>query len=327
MATVYRSLIRPFLFRFPPERAHRITETALRVRPVWSLMRSADGVAQKNLEIDLAGVPLPNPIGLAAGFDKDCRMLTTLLDLGFGFVVGGTVTLDPRPGNRRPRMVREPAREALLNALGFPGRGLGAAERQLRKLSPAHRQRVWVSISGTEVEPILECQKRLAPLVAGLELNISSPNTAGLVVFQSPSRLGDLVAAMMEQKTKPLFVKLPRLEDRGALTELAQAGVEAGADGVVAANTLPVQDARLAVGKGGLSGRPLFGSTLEIVSQLRRALPSRVPIVGCGGIWDSADVRAVLEAGATAVQLYTALVYEGPRLPATICRELSARRP
>lgn len=270
----------------------------------------------------LAGLAFPNPVGLAAGFDKDCAALAPLLDTGFGYVVGGTVTLGPRPGNPRPRLVRDPRRGALLNALGFPGKGLEHAEARLQRLPEGCRNRVLVSISGTEEVDILECHRRLEPWVAGIELNISSPNTAGLVVFQQADRLRGLVRALVEQKTKPLFIKLPRSEGIVEAVALAQAGVEAGAEGVVAANTRPVEDDRLAVGRGGLSGEPLFESTRELVRSLREALPKGCAVIACGGIGKAEQVQALMADGADAVQLYTAFVYEGPGLPGRICRDL-----
>ena len=179
-----------------------------------------------------------------------------------------------------------------------------------------------ISISGTTEDDILECHRRLEPLVAGIEVNISSPNTAGLAVFQQPDRLSGLIRRIAEKKKKPLWVKLPRFEDAAALVDLSNAAVEAGADGLVAANTLPIEDERLAMGRGGLSGQPLFESTLALVAAVRQSTPDHIAVIGCGGISTGAQARAVLDAGASAVQLYTALVYEGPGIAGAICRQL-----
>lgn len=270
----------------------------------------------------VSGINIPNPVGIAAGFDKDCEVLDTLLDIGFGYVVGGTVTLDPRPGNPKPRMLRRSNEGALINALGFPGGGLAPAQARLEKLSSASAHRTLISISGTEDDPIRQCLIALEPLVAGVEVNISSPNTSGLAVFQEPVRLKQLIEGLVAVKSKPLFVKMPRLSDSGAFVELLQAAHEAGADGFVTANTLPIAHEGLAVGKGGMSGKPLLYSTLNLVEETRKHLGDGPTVIGCGGISTAADARAVLDAGANAIQLYTALVFEGPGIASAISRGL-----
>ena len=322
MGMIYRTLIRPIVFRLQPERSHALAIASFRAAPAWRLAGRIIAKRDSNLETTFAGLTFPNPVAIAAGFDKDCEVLASLLNVGFGYVVGGTVTLDSRPGNLRPRMVRLGRDNALLNALGFPGNGLDSAEARLRGLSPQHASRTLISVSGTEVDDILECHRRLEPLVAGIEVNISSPNTAGLAVFQEPERLSALIRRISGEKKKPLFVKLPRFEDAAALVDLATAAVETGADGLVTANTLPIEDDRLSTGRGGLSGQPLLESTLKLVAAVRQASPDHVAVIGCGGISTGDQARAVLDAGASGVQLYTALVYEGPGIAGAICREL-----
>ncbi len=322
MGMIYRTLIRPLVFRLPPERSHALAVASFRASPAWRLAGRILARRDADLETTLAGLTFPNPVGIAAGFDKDCEALASLLNVGFGYAVGGTVTLDPRPGNPRPRMLRLGKDEALLNALGFPGKGIENAAKRLGKLSPDHASRTLVSVSGTEEDDIVECHRRLEPFAAGVEVNISSPNTAGLAVFQEPQRLSALLRRISEKKKKPLFIKLPRFEDATALVELATAAVGAGADGLVTANTLPVEDDRLAVGRGGLSGQLLFESTLKLVAAVKQASPDHIAVIGCGGISTGDQARAVLDAGADAVQLYTALVYEGPAIAGAICRDL-----
>jgi dihydroorotate dehydrogenase len=284
--------------------------------------------SDKRLETTVAGIKFPNPVGVAAGLDKDCRFLPGLLDIGFGFATGGTVTRDARPGNARPRVIREPGQRALLNALGFLGEGLDAAESRLRKLSDEQRKRIMVSISGTEVDDIAECHRRLQPLVAALEVNVSSPNTAGLRTFHQPDNLGRLVTALVEQQDRPLCVKLPPWrsdEERNEMMPMARASLEAGADGLVIANTRPTEDDRLAVGRGGLSGAPLFEDTLRMVADARQELGSEFALIACGGIGAADHVWRLLEAGASAIQLYTAFIYEGPGLPGRVNRDLVKR--
>ena len=322
---LYSALARPLLFRFPPEAAHRIGDYALRASPVWSALRPLLSTRDGRLAITVAGLKFPNPVGVAAGLDKDCRFLPGLLDIGFGFAAGGTVTRDARLGNARPRVLREPRRRALLNALGFPGDGLDAAERRLRGLSDDRRSRIMVSVSGTEIDDIAECHRRLQPLVAAVEVNVSSPNTAGLRTFHEPGNLSRLVEALVAQRDHPLFVKLPPWrsdEERDEIMPMAQASIDAGAAGLVIANTHPVEDARLAVGRGGLSGAPLFDDTARMVAEARNELGGDTALIACGGVGSADQVWRLLEAGASAVQLYTAFIYEGPGLPGRINRDL-----
>ena len=298
---------------------------ALSVEPVWSAADRLFGVRDSRLETHLAGLTLPNPVGVAAGMDKDCRYLGALLDLGFGFAVGGTVTLGPRPGNPRPRLLRLLNEGALINAMGFPGAGAAAVAPRLEAFS-GRRSRIFVSIAGTIEEEVVECHRRLERLVAAVEINISSPNTSGLRVFHEPARLRGLVEALAAQRTGPLLLKLApwerdRRERTRALT-LAETAVHAGADGLVIANTRPVAHPGLAVGLGGLSGQPLFPDTLRMVGEVRSALTTDCALIASGGISTAEQVWNLLAAGASAVQIYTGLIYEGPGLSRTINRGL-----
>lgn len=325
---LYSAVARPLLFRFPPETAHRIGDLTLRVSPIWSALRPLLATRDARLETKVTGITFPNPVGVAAGLDKDCRFLPGLLDIGFGFATGGTITRDARPGNAAPRVIRETRQHALLNALGFPGEGLDAAESRLRKLSEDRRSRILVSISGTEVEDIAECHRRLQPLVAGVEVNVSSPNTAGLRTFHEPEKLARLVSTLVDQRDRPLFVKLPPWrsdEERDEMMPMATTSIESGADGLVIANTHPTEDARLAVGRGGFSGAPLFDDTLRMVSEAREELGKGFALIACGGVSTADHVWQLLEAGATAIQLYTSFIYEGPGLPGHINRDLVKR--
>ncbi|MDA1257115.1 MAG: dihydroorotate dehydrogenase (quinone) [Chloroflexi bacterium] len=322
---LYSALTRPMLFRFPPEAAHRLGDYALRISPLWSALQPFLATRDERLKTTVAGLTFPNPVGVAAGLDKDCQFLPGLLDIGFGFATGGTVTRDPRPGNARPRVIREPRRRALLNALGFPGNGLDAAEQKLRGLSDDHRSRIMVSVSGTEIADIGECHRRLQPLVAGVEVNVSSPNTAGLRMFHEPDNLRRLVETLVAARDRPLFVKLPpwrTQEERDEMIGMARAAADAGTDGLVVANTRPVEDARLAVGRGGLSGAPLTDDTPRMVTDVRRELGPEIALIACGGVGSTEHVWRLLEAGASAVQLYTAFIYDGPGLPGRINRDL-----
>jgi dihydroorotate dehydrogenase len=322
----YRRLVRPWLFRLEPERAQRVADAALAARPLWRAMAPAP--ASIAAPTSVAGIALRNPLGLAAGLDKRCAYLGSLGHLGFGYVVGGTVTRHPRPGNPRPRVLREVPRRSLINALGFPSEGLEAAVAHLAALTdrPA---RVLVSTAALEEAETVECLEALEPWVDGVELNISSPNTAGLRRFQEPVALRGLLEALNARRTKPLFIKLPPYTDdagRESVLGLLRVCRETGVSGVTAINTVPVEDARLAMGRGGLSGAAITPHMLRIIPELRAEAGPDMAINACGGVGSAQDALAALAAGADTVQLYSAMVYEGPGLIARIAQGIAAAR-
>lgn len=280
----------------------------------------------KRLETDMAGLKLPTPLGMAAGFDKECLVIRPLLSIGFGFATAGTVTLAPRPGNPKPRVIRQPERMAILNALGFPGPGLEIAEHRLKRFKKA-KDRMFISIAGTIEDEIIECHKRLEPFAGAIELNISSPNTSGLRVFHEPGRLRTLIEALTANKKAPLFVKLQpwSREDDSRLDalRLVETAVSAGADGVVVANTHPIEHEGLSsMRRGGLSGAPLTDHTARMVAEAKAVVGADGEIIACGGIFTAEDLWHMLALGATAAQLYTAFIYGGPGLPGKINRGL-----
>jgi dihydroorotate dehydrogenase len=323
--SIYNLIARPLIFKLPPEGAHKASEIALSLPAVWNALRPLNGARNCKLSTDLAGISFPTPVGLAAGFDKDCKVLGSVLKLGFGFVTGGTVTLSSRPGNPKPRVARIPEKKALLNSLGFPGQGLEAAVKRLGK----HREnseRILVSIAGTIEDEIVECLHQTQPLVAGIELNISSPNTAGVRMFHEPARLRGLIEGLVADKHVPLLVKLPPwprdIDNRRDMLKLAETAVDAGADGLVVANTHPTESRRLQVGRGGLSGAPLFEHTELMVADVQALVQGQATIIACGGVSTAEHVWQLLASGASAVQLYTSFIYEGPGLPSRINRRL-----
>ena len=293
---------------------------------VWNAFRPFNGARNSRLATDLAGISLPTPIGLAAGYDKDCRVLGSVLKLGFGFVTGGTVTLSSRPGNPKPRVARITDQKALMNSLGFPGQGLEAALKRLGK-HRRQRDRILVSIAGTIEDEIVECLRRTQPLVAGIELNISSPNTAGLRIFHEPGRLRGLIEGLVADKQVPLFVKLPPwprdTDNRRDILKLAETAVDAGADGLVIANTHPIESRRLKVGRGGLSGAPLFEHTELMIADVQALVQGNAAIIACGGVSTAEQVWKLMASGASAVQLYTSFIYEGPGLPSRLNHRLA----
>lgn len=311
---LYRSVGRPLLFTLPPEASHSLAAGLLKLPLPWSMIGGA--VDSTELETDLAGIRLRNPVGLAAGFDKNASMVDGMARLGFGYVVVGTISLRPRDGNPKPRIVRTPREGSITNAMGIPNEGVGRVAGHLR----ARRSTVPVIASLADEDPadVVAVHSRLRGLVQGFELNVSSPNSPWRHSGRNnASHLKEVLAALADRREEPLFVKLPPFrteEERASVLELATIAAEADVDGLTCSNTRPVKDARLPNGRGGLSGRPLTGDTPRIVAEIRRATGGFVPINGCGGIFTAADVGACLEAGATTVQVYTSLIYRGPRL-------------
>jgi dihydroorotate dehydrogenase len=306
----YGTVGRSAFFALPPEASHRVASAMLGLPLPWE--RIGGAARDPSLEVDLCGVRLPNAIGLAAGFDKGCRHLDALGRIGFGFLVGGTVTRLPRRGNAKPRIVRDPPRRAIVNAMGLPNPGAEAVARTLgRTRATAPR---FASLADEAVDDAVSTLDVLAPFVDGFELNASSPNAPWR---HDPDHMTHLIAAFRARTDRPVLLKLPPFdgpEERGLVLGLATAAVDAGVSGLVCSNTVPVEEPRLAAGRGGLSGGPLTTLTPAIVEQVAAATGRAVPIVACGGIFTPKDVAACLDAGATAVELYTGLIYRGPAI-------------
>jgi dihydroorotate dehydrogenase len=276
------------------------------------------------LEVSLCGIRLTNPIGLAAGFDKTCAHLDALGRLGFGFVVGGTITREPRPGNPKPRIVRAPRRRSIVNSMGLPNPGADAAARLLTR-APRTAPR-FASVADEDLALAVETVELLAPHVDGIELNASSPNAPWR---HDPGHMTRLLTAFAERTDGPMLLKIPPFtsdDDRSPVLDLARRAVDAGALGLVCSNTIPVEEPRVAAGRGGLSGGPLTELTPRIVADVAAATGGSVPIVACGGIFTVEDVRRCLDAGATAIQLYTSLIYRGPGIVGRLTRGLLEAR-
>jgi dihydroorotate dehydrogenase len=302
----YGAVGRPAFFALPPEASHRVATAALALPLPWE--RIGGAARDRSIEVDLCGLRLPNPIGLAAGFDKTCRHLDALGRLGFGFVVGGTITRAPRSGNPKPRIVRSRRRRAKAAATNLA---------RARRTAPR-----FASVADEDLEAATGTVELLAAHVDGFELNASSPNAPWR---HDSAHMSGLLAAFRERTELPVLLKLPPFtgtEDRATVLDLARAAVDAGAAGLVCSNTIPVQEPRLAAGRGGLSGAPLRELTPQIVSDVAAATGRSVPIVACGGIFTPDDVGSCLAAGATAVQLYTGLIYRGPGIVGDLTRGL-----
>jgi dihydroorotate dehydrogenase len=318
----YSAVGRPLFFALPPETAHRLAGAMLGLPLPWG--RVGHAADEPSLNTTVAGLPLRNPIGLAAGFDKTCVHLDALSGLGFGYVVGGTITRAPRAGNAKPRIVRYPARASLANAMGLPNPGADRAAATL-----AGRARVGtrvISVADEALDDALEAFSLLEPHADGVELNASCPNVSWGRDRDNEAHMRELVTAMRARSVKPLFVKLPPFStgvERDAVLALACIAQESGASGLTCSNTRLVHEARLSLGEGGLSGRALWERTPLIVAEVRTATGGAMPINACGGISTTDEVLACLEAGAATVQVYSALIYEGPGIVGALTRGLA----
>ena len=318
----YRSLARPLLFALPPEASHRLAHRVLGLPLPWE--RLGGTRPDPALEVVVAGLRLPNPVGLAAGFDKTGQHLDALGRIGFGYVVAGTFTRRPRRGNPKPRIVRYRARGALANAMGLPNPGAEAAAATLTRVRRTAPR--LASIADQELPDVLETHALLEPHVDAVELNASCPNVSWGRDRDNEAHLAGLLRELGTRRTKPLFVKLPpfRTEvEREVVLALARIAREGGAESLTCSNSLPVAEPRLAAGSGGLSGRELLEGTVENVGAVRAATEGELPINACGGVAAIADALACIEAGATTVQLYTGLVYGGPGLVGELAAGLS----
>ena len=327
----YRTFVKPLLFRMSPETAQSVANIALKQRQIWRAAAPLLQVDNSRLEVDLAGMRLSNPVGLAAGYDKDSESLPALSSIGFGYLTCGTVTEMPRAGNPSPRVLRYESDEALINSLGFPSKGVEHAAWQLEQAEfLLDGTPVIASVSGVVSDEILRCHQRLEPLASAIEVNISSPNTLGLRIFQQADTLRQLLSQINDQRRKPLFVKLPPYletptigsEQKDMVLSLVDVCVQQGVEAVTVANTWPARDSRLAVGAGGISGRPVFADMLQMVADIRAEAGSRLSINASGGIFSGEDAIAAIQAGATTVQILTSLIYRGPGIVRRINEEM-----
>ena len=243
---LYTDILRPILFQFPPEKAQKLGELALSATSVWKALGPLLETNNPILKTRIAGLELPGPIGLAAGYDKNCHSLISLSQLGFGYIVGGTIVNNKREGNPKPRIVRIPEVKALANSLGFPSEGLYKVIRNIQNQLPI-KVPLLLSISGISIEELMECYSSQA-VCSGIELNISSPNTQGIRIFQEPEVLKDLLQAISTIRQNPLFIKLPPffgVKQMDNTLKLIDICLEYDIDGVTGANTCPIEESSL----------------------------------------------------------------------------------
>jgi dihydroorotate dehydrogenase len=324
---VYQRIIRPLLFRLDAETAHRVTIAFLAGIPA---------IARKSppaLATTVFGLEFDNPIGLAAGVDKDARAVGAWQTIGFGFAELGTVTAMPQPGNDRPRMWRLPEHRALVNRLGFPSAGMEVvASRLARADARPPRFRIGLNFGPNKstapdriTDNYVALIGRLGAAADFIVINVSSPNTPGLREWQSPDRLGALLQGIAPARDRiahrpPILVKLAPDLDETSIAAICAAALEGGADGFVAGNTTL---ARAEIGvahapPGGLSGGPLRARARRLIRGVYRATGGAKPIIGVGGVASADDAFEHMRAGATLIELYTGLIYEGPALPGVI---------
>jgi len=335
--------IRPLLFALDAETAHRWTLYGLGVAQRSGLTRMVAHAPPRDLPVRAFGLEFPNPVGLAAGLDKNGEHLDALGALGFGFIEIGTVTPKPQPGNPRPRMFRLPEREAIINRLGFNNDGVDALLRNVQRAS--WRGVLGINIGKNAVTPneraiedYLFCLERVYPLASYITINISSPNTKGLRDLQGADELPRLLGALRERHEqlasqhrarKPLLLKIAPDLDGSQMDAIATAVLDAGVDGLICTNTTIDRSAMagepLANEAGGLSGKPLFEKSTAILRGMAQRIAGRIPLIGVGGILSGDDAAGKLDAGATLVQIYTGMVYRGPWL-LTECVEEIRRR-
>lgn len=346
MSRLYRQILRPLLFRTWHGDAELIHDHVLGVlargsddRLVCWALRQVFARTNPRLEQQVWGLRFPNPVGLAAGFDKNARAPGTLAALGFGHVELGTVTAHAQPGNERPRLFRLREDEALINRMGFNNEGARSVAERLAAL-PERRVPLGVSLGKSKITPIEDAAGDYAESLRLLydqgdyfAVNVSSPNTPNLRTLQDRAHLERLLARLSAVNAeladararlpKPVLVKVaPDLSDE-ALAEAAETARAAKLDGLIATNTTLARGGlRTDPGEpGGLSGPPLHARAVSVVRLLRELAPD-LPIIGAGGIRSARDAADFFDAGAQLVQLYTGLVYEGPSLPGAICRGL-----
>jgi len=332
---MYKSVIRPLLFQLSAESAHHFTFSLAKfifnIPGVKAINRSLFQVRSPKLEKNLFGLKFPNPVGLAAGFDKDAKLIDELASLGFGFIEIGTVTPKAQPGNPQPRLFRLQADNGIINRMGFNNQGIDEAIKRLK----TRKSKIIIggNIGRNKVTPNEEafndyekCFKQLYPYVDYFVVNVSSPNTPGLRELQEKEPLMQLLNHLMnlnheQKKSKPILLKIAPDLSNQQLDDIIEIVSETKIDGVIATNTTISRDGLKTtkatvdeIGNGGLSGRPLNKRATEVIRYLSQKSNKAFPIIGVGGIMSAEDALEKLQAGASLVQLYTGFIYEGPAL-------------
>lgn len=340
------SFIRFFLFLFSPEKAHKISVTLIKIILRIPLLRLflAKEVVNEKLAVNLFGLTFKNPVGLAAGFDKDARFFSEMGALGFGFVEIGTVTPLPQEGNPKPRLFRLKSDSAIINRMGFNNEGVAAVAKRLAKRKISDNLIIGGNIGKNKWTPnekanedYIKVFKELYPFVDYFAVNVSSPNTENLRALQDKEPLlkllGELKRLNIElQSPKPILLKIAPDLSNDQLDDIVEIALSLPLDGIIATNTtisrqglITSQEVVSEIGAGGLSGKPLTKRSTEVIRYLNQKLGGVIPIIGVGGIHSTEDALEKLAAGASLIQLYTGFIYEGASLIADINNELIKR--
>jgi dihydroorotate dehydrogenase len=284
------------------------------------------GSGDGRLATDLGGLAISSPIGLAPGFDKSGDLVPGLATLGFGYITVGSITTEPRAGNPRPRLLRYPERQSLANCMGMPNRGLQAAVRLLRRPRPPGPP-VIAAVAGFSVDELLAAAAAVEPFVDAVEIGLVCRNTPESFQMAELPTFVAIAEGLARQKRKPTFAKLPphHTPAEGARTAaMVDVCLSGGFDGLSISGTRTVTDARLSMGHGGIAGRDTAADARRILDDVARQAGGRLAIRAAGGVFDGADAFRFLDAGATAVEVYSAFIYRGPTVASKIGRELLA---
>lgn len=335
---MYRKVVRPLLFALDSETAHEILIQASKCTPSFLLKNFVPSLVGNteyhSLQCSVMGINFRNPIGLAAGFDKNCEVPELMSLLGFGHLEIGTVTPKPQYGNPKPRIFRLTKDSALVNRMGFPSKGAEEVKLNLTRYLERNQKRPVIGVNiGKQKETPLEkapedymlVAKEFDNLADYFTINISSPNTPGLRALQEPDRLKPIIDSVRSVTKKPIVVKLsPDLDDE-SLKTIVQFLISQKVNAISATNTttgvLNIKSEERP--EGGLSGKPLLSLSTTVIQKISEIAKGSVPIIGMGGVFNAADVNTLMKAGASLVQIYTALIYEGPFLLSKILKDLN----
>ncbi len=338
ISAMYKSILRPILFKSDPEEIHHFTFSSVRrlfkVPGSKNIIKKLYQVNDTRLEREVFGLKFKNPVGLAAGFDKDAKLYKELSHFGFGFIEIGTVTPKPQPGNPKKRLFRLKEDQAIINRMGFNNGGVAEAVVRLQKnknvLIGGNIGKNKVTPNDEAVNDYILCFNALFSVVDYFVVNVSSPNTPGLRELQDKEPLTKLLATLQglnaqKEKRKPILLKIAPDLTEDQLLDIIDIVATTKIDGVIATNTTISRDGLTSVNKeetGGLSGKPLTKRSTEVIRFLSERSNKAFPIIGVGGIHSAQDALEKIEAGASLVQLYTGFIYEGPQLIKDINTEL-----
>ncbi|MFT5131829.1 MAG: dihydroorotate dehydrogenase [Gammaproteobacteria bacterium] len=323
---VYSRLVRPLLFRLTADHAHYLARIALRFAPVWRAVGYRSRFNSPRLKTSMARLRLANPIGLAPGLDKDGQFVPALSQLGFGYLVVGSITRNPRPGNPFPRLIRYPEEQAIANCMGLPNKGLKKAIHTLSQ-RPATPSVVVGSVAGSSRDELYECAEGIEPYVDAVEIGLVCPNATAEERVEELHIFTDLAESLVARRRKPLFFKLPPyFDDDGRRRAMMMLDVclRTGVDGISIAGNTSIEEPRLSTGQGSLSGRPAMPDILRITRDFVPRCRGKLFLRVSGGVFTGSDAFELLRAGADAVELYTAFIYRGWNAAGLIAGELDA---